>query len=204
MTEGVKSKSGQRQVPVAPGLFTLPSSPGEEPHLIGSKCVSCGEVFFPKQVVCGNCSGEETKEILGVNCIVVRDQVWEIDDEGEEVLIEDTFDWYAQDTSGNVWYFGEIAQEFEEGELVSLEGSWKAGRDDAKPGFIMLANPQPGDYYRQESSQDICLLGYVVSAPDISGTHKTRHHSSQAGEHAHCYRVSHHNGHSGHADSGHR
>ena len=55
----------------------------------------------------------ETKEILGVNCIVVRDQVFEADGVSP---IEDTRDWYAQDLEGNVWYFGEIAQQFEDGE----------------------------------------------------------------------------------------
>ena len=93
---------------------------------------------------------KETKEILGVNCIVVRDRVWEIDEEGEKSLVEDTDDWYAQDLKGNVWYFGEIAQDFEDGELVSIDGSWKAGRDYAKPGYLMLINPQAGDLYRQE------------------------------------------------------
>jgi hypothetical protein len=92
----------------------------------------------------------DTKEILGVNCIVVRDQVWEVDEEGAESLVEDTDDWYAQDLEGNVWYFGEISQEFEGGELVSIDGSWKAGKDYAKPGFLMLANPQKGNLYRQE------------------------------------------------------
>ena len=92
---------------------------------------------------------EETKEILGVNCIVVRDRVWEIDD-GEETLIEDTDDWYAQDLLGNVWYFGEISLNFEDDELVDIEGSWKAGRDYAKPGYLMFVDPQEGDYYRQE------------------------------------------------------
>ena len=112
---------------------------------------------------------EETKEILGVNCIVVRDRVWEIDDVGEETLIEDTDDWYGQDTDGNVWYIGEIAQEFEDGELVSLEGSWKAGRDDAKAGYIMYANPQSDDYYRQEfflgDAED---MGEVISRDEES------------------------------------
>lgn len=93
---------------------------------------------------------QEAKEILGVNCIVVRDRVWEVDEKSHETLIEDTLDWYAQDTAGRVWYFGEISQEFEGGELVGLEGSWKAGRDSAKPGFVMLANPQKDDIYRQE------------------------------------------------------
>jgi len=92
---------------------------------------------------------EETTEILGVNCIVVRDRVWEIEDE-EEVLIEDTADWYAQHVLGEVWYFGELSQEFEDGLLVSLEGSWRAGVDEAQPGIIMLADPQPDDFYRQE------------------------------------------------------
>ncbi|UCD35393.1 MAG: hypothetical protein JSU90_00775 [Nitrospiraceae bacterium] len=87
----------------------------------------------------------DTKEILGVTCIVVRDVVEEDGD-----VIEDTVDWYAQDIDGNVWYFGEISQEFEDGELISLDGSWKAGVDGAKAGIIMKANPQKGDVYRQE------------------------------------------------------
>ncbi len=92
----------------------------------------------------------ETTEILGVNCLVVHDRVWEIGEDDEETLIEDTIDWYGQDLDGNVWYMGEIAKNFEDGELVDLEGSWKAGRDGAYPGIIMFANPQVGDIYRQE------------------------------------------------------
>jgi hypothetical protein len=86
-----------------------------------------------------------TKTILGVTCVVVRDIVQE---NGQ--TIEDTEDWFAQDVQGNVWYFGEISQEFNNGELVSLEGSWKAGIDGAKPGIIMMSFPQVGNVYRQE------------------------------------------------------
>ncbi|UCG07654.1 MAG: hypothetical protein JSV83_03100 [Desulfobacterales bacterium] len=93
---------------------------------------------------------KETKKILGVRCIVVLDRVWEIDEEGDKSLIEKTHDWYAQDKDGNVWYFGEISQEFEDGELISLEGSWKAGVDGAKAGILMKAHPEEGDLYRQE------------------------------------------------------
>jgi len=88
---------------------------------------------------------DETKEIMGVECTVVRDTVT-LDGE----VIEDTYDWFAQDVEGNVWYFGELSMEFEDGELVALEGSWKAGEDGAKPGIVMLANPQLWDIYRQE------------------------------------------------------
>ena len=87
----------------------------------------------------------DTKEILGVTCIVVRNRVT-LDGE----LIEETFDWYAQDKDGNVWYFGEDAKDYENGLVVSTEGSWESGVDGALPGIIMEANPQAGDSYRQE------------------------------------------------------
>ena len=88
---------------------------------------------------------DETEEILGINATVVWDRVW-LEDE----LIEETFDWYAQDKEGNVWYLGEDSKEYENGEVVSTEGSWEAGVDGAKPGIIMEADPQVGDSYKQE------------------------------------------------------
>ena len=88
---------------------------------------------------------DKTKEILGITTTVVWDRVW-LDEE----LIEETFDWYAQDKDGNVWYMGEDSKEYENGKVVSTEGSWEAGVDGAKPGIIMEANPQVGDSYRQE------------------------------------------------------
>ncbi len=107
---------------------------------------------------------EETKAILGVNCIVIRDRVWEIDEDGEEILVEDTYDWHAQDLAGNVWYFGEIAREYEDGELISLEGSWKAGREFAMAGILMKAAPMAGDLYRQEFALgDAEDMGEVLS-----------------------------------------
>ncbi|MCK5559393.1 MAG: hypothetical protein KAJ51_02325 [Thermoplasmata archaeon] len=100
----------------------------------------------------------ETKIIMGVTCTVVRDTV----SIGGE-LLEDTYDWFAQDIHGNVWYFGENSREFEDGEW-STEGSWEAGVDGAYPGIVMLANPMPGIAYRQEywegEAED---MGVVVS-----------------------------------------
>lgn len=88
---------------------------------------------------------DETIEIQGVTCVVVRDTV----EEGGE-LIEDTDDWFAQDIYGNVWYFGEISRNYEDGKLVDLDGSWKAGVDGDKAGIVMKAAPEVGDVYRQE------------------------------------------------------
>ena len=53
-----------RQPLVEEGLFTIPSSSSEEPHLIGSQCKVCGEVVFPKQMGCPNCCSEDVGEVL--------------------------------------------------------------------------------------------------------------------------------------------
>ena len=106
----------------------------------------------------------DTKVILGVTCTVVRDQAFE-----EGALVEDTFDWYAQDVNGNVWYFGEDTKELgENGNVISTEGSWEAGVNGAEPGIIMLADPQKGDRYQQEFAPGVAedmaqVLGFEES-----------------------------------------
>jgi hypothetical protein len=108
----------------------------------------------------------DSKQILGVNGTVVHDQVFL---EGE--LSEDTFDWFAQDADGNVWYFGEDSKEIENGQVVSTEGSWEAGVGDNEPGIIMLADPKVGLAYHQEIAPDIAEdMARVLSlkaSPDV-------------------------------------
>jgi hypothetical protein len=87
----------------------------------------------------------DTKQIMGVKCVVVDDRATQ---NGE--LIEGTFDWYAQDKEGKVWYFGEDTKEYKNGKVTSTEGSWEAGVNGAKPGIIMQAHPKVGQSYRQE------------------------------------------------------
>ena len=89
---------------------------------------------------------EEAKTVAGVECVVVRDTVT-LDGE----LIEDTYDWYAQDRDGNVWYMGEDSKEYEDGEVVSTAGSWEAGVDSALPGIKAWAKPHVGGapYYQE-------------------------------------------------------
>ena len=65
-------------------------------------------------------------------------------------MIEDTFDWYAQDSDGNVWYLGEDTVECKKGKIKNHDGSFEAGVDGAQPGVIMPADPHPGLKYRQE------------------------------------------------------
>ncbi|MGH3360499.1 MAG: hypothetical protein ACRDO7_16980 [Nocardioidaceae bacterium] len=87
-----------------------------------------------------------TKRIAnGVTARVVRDTVTE---NGE--IVEDTEDWYAQDSDGNIWYLGENTAEFEDGKLTTREGSFEAGVDGAEAGIMIPASPKPGMSYRQE------------------------------------------------------
>lgn len=85
------------------------------------------------------------KRILGIPVTVVRDIVSE-----DGALVEATWDWYAQDTAGNVWYMGEDTKTYEAGKVVSTEGSWKAGVDGAQPGIVVPGRPKVGQRYRQE------------------------------------------------------
>jgi hypothetical protein len=88
-----------------------------------------------------------TKVIEGVTTTVVHDVVME----GGEVT-EDTYDWYAQDRLGNVWYLGERSREFED-EHVDTSGSWQAGINGAQAGIVMPARPVVGRSYAQEFEQ---------------------------------------------------
>jgi len=94
---------------------------------------------------------KDIKTILGVGCEVVHDQVKE-----NGKVTEDTYDWYAQDRLGNVWYFGEATlAQTDHG--WSSQGSWQAGVNGAKPGIVMFAHPGlfVGTAYYQEFEQGI-------------------------------------------------
>jgi hypothetical protein len=87
----------------------------------------------------------ETKLIAnGVTARVVRDTATE-----KGHVVEDTYDWYAQDRRGNVWYLGEDTKAYESGK-VSTAGSWEAGVNGARAGKVMPAHPRAGLQYRQE------------------------------------------------------
>lgn len=87
----------------------------------------------------------ETRKVMGVAATVLRAREWK-----NGVLWEDTYDWYAQDKAGNVWYFGEAVDNYRDGRIAHHTGSWEAGVDGAKPGIVMRADPQIGESYRQE------------------------------------------------------
>lgn len=87
-----------------------------------------------------------TTRIAGVLCVVVHDRLYLRGRLGER-----TTDWYTQDKHGNVWYFGEATAELDRrGRVTSTEGTWRAGRNGARPGIYMPAHPRVGQTGRQE------------------------------------------------------
>jgi hypothetical protein len=109
-----------------------------------------------------------TKIILGITCIVAEFKSFL-----NGTLIEKANDWYAQDTTGNLWYFGEAVDNYNpNGSLKDHAGSWEAGVDGAQPGIIMPANPQTGMKYREEyyfnhaeDQAEITAIGQMVIIP---------------------------------------
>jgi hypothetical protein len=87
-----------------------------------------------------------TQVVQGVRCTVVHDLLYI-----RGRLHERTTDWYAQDASGNVWYYGEATAELNaRGKVISRAGSWRAGVNGARAGIYMPGNPRPGHGGRQE------------------------------------------------------
>lgn len=112
---------------------------------------------------------DETKVVMGVTVTVVRDTVT-LDGE----LIEDTYDWFAQDKVGNVWYFGEEVDNYENGVLTDHNGAWEAGVNGAQPGIVMFANPAEHiseayhqEYYAGEAEDmgEVISLNETITVP---------------------------------------
>lgn len=110
---------------------------------------------------------EETRTVNGVVATVVWDRVY-LDD----ILAEDTRDWYAQDAAGNVWYLGEESYEMAGADTLNMEGSWEWGVDGALPGIYMWADPAAhvDEPYRQEYYEDEAEDWGMVTATGVSVT----------------------------------
>ncbi len=90
----------------------------------------------------------DVKVITGINCVVVRDAVFQ-----DGIIAEDTYDWYAEDKFGNLWYLGEDTKKYADDGSFSTVGSFEHGIDGATGGIQMLADPgaRIGHQYQQEN-----------------------------------------------------
>ncbi len=87
----------------------------------------------------------ETRKIMGIDTLIYNDRVF-IDGQ----LVEETNDYLAQDKDGNVWYFGEVVDNYEGGKFKDHAGGWIAGEDGALPGIWIKKKQVVGDSYRME------------------------------------------------------
>lgn len=83
--------------------------------------------------------------------ITVRARVVEERESEDGELVEVSRNWFARcRETGDVFYFGEEVDLYEDGEIVGSEGAWRAGEDGAQPGVIMPGTYLLGARYFQE------------------------------------------------------
>ena len=90
---------------------------------------------------------ENTEVVGGIECLVLEEHEY---DGGE--LAEVSFNFFAQDGQGNVWYFGERVDEYDDGQVVAHGGAWQVGLNAAEPCLIMPAEPKVGLRFKPENS----------------------------------------------------
>jgi hypothetical protein len=105
----------------------------------------------------------ETETVMGV-----RARVLEVRELRDGQLREVARNYYAEAVDGTVCHFGEDVDEYENGEVASHDGSWRAGVHDAKPGIAMPASPKVGDVYFQEVAPGVAQHQGRVTA--VGGT----------------------------------
>jgi len=193
--------SGRRETMLTMLAATLtacgggPTSPPYDPVIPSSWAAAVSHPFFPlvpgtqydfRAQTSGGIETSrvevltDTRTIMGVTATIVHDQVFV-----DGSLTEDTFDWFAQDGDGNVWYLGEDTKELDHGQVTSTEGSWEWGVAGALPGVVMWADPSAhmSEEYRQEYlkgvAEDLAVVVGLdetvqVAAGTFSGCLKTR------------------------------
>ena len=121
---------------------------------------------------------DETKVVDGVETRVVRERETE---DGE--LVEISRNYFAICNRDNsVLYFGEDVDIYEDGVVVSHDGSWLAGVNGARPGIIMPGTVLVGARYFQEVAP-----GVAEDRAEISSV--TAVVQTPAGTFEHCVRT---------------
>ena len=92
----------------------------------------------------------DTEVVAGVETLVMVETEYE---DGE--LLEISRNFIVQAEDGTVCYFGEDVDIYDNGDVVSNDGAWRAGENGNLPGILMPGTPQVGDTFFQESAPGI-------------------------------------------------
>lgn len=112
---------------------------------------------------------DETEKVANVTTRVVEERHWE-----DDQLVEVSRNFFVQAKDGTVCYYGEETDIYENGQVVSHEGAWRAGEGDpiARPGIVMPGDPKVGMAYAQEvapgvaeDQAEIVSIGKTVTVP---------------------------------------
>ena len=102
----------------------------------------------------------ETEVVDGVLTRVLEERE---EEDGELVEVSRNFVAICRET-GDLWYFGEDVDDYEDGEIVGHEGAWRAGAAGARPGVLMPGTPMLGARHYQELAPGVALdRGEIVS-----------------------------------------
>ncbi|MDJ0842172.1 MAG: hypothetical protein QNK37_37070 [Acidobacteriota bacterium] len=109
---------------------------------------------------------DETQMVNGVLTRVVEEREWV---DGELAEVSRNFHAICL-TTGDVFYFGEEVEDYEDGVLVGSEGEWLAGEDGAMPGIIMPGSILIGARYMQEIApeDDAMDRGEIIDIIDVT------------------------------------
>jgi hypothetical protein len=104
----------------------------------------------------------QTKTIKFVSAkgksITVKTRVIEEREFEDDELVEVSRNWFARCVqTGDIYYFGESVDNYEDGEIVNHDGSWQAGKNGALPGIIMPGTYLLGARYFQELAPGVAL-----------------------------------------------
>ncbi|MCB9846625.1 MAG: hypothetical protein H6811_11655 [Phycisphaeraceae bacterium] len=89
----------------------------------------------------------ETRVVGGVECLVMAEKEFEGGD-----LKEISYNFFAQDEHGNVFYFGEDVDDYEDGEIVGHGGAWLVGRNATEPCLFLPGDLAAGVRFKPENS----------------------------------------------------
>jgi hypothetical protein len=110
---------------------------------------------------------KKTESVAGITVRVMEERHQE---DGE--LVEVSRNFFVQAPDGTVCYYGEDVDMYEDGQVVSHEGAWRAGVNGALPGILMPANPEVGMTYAQEVAPgvaedraEIVSIGKTATVP---------------------------------------
>jgi hypothetical protein len=93
---------------------------------------------------------ERTRKVAGVPVAIVDVKEYE---NGE--LVEHTLDYFSQRRDGSVFYMGEHVDDYKDGKIVGHGGQWLAGKNGARPGLFMPAEPRVGQRFEQERAPGV-------------------------------------------------